>query len=133
METSLEDAELERRVAERTADLEASNAATEQALRESEARFRALIENSFDITAITDGDGLIRYVSPSVERILGYQPHELEGSTFSEFSVAGSPLVSDLLTEPFRLDAAGRLAVPTGPGLGIGLNDELIERMRYTG
>jgi len=85
METSLEDAELERRVAERTADLEASNAATEQALRESEARFRALIENSFDITAITDGDGLIRYVSPSVERILGYQPHELEGSTFSEF------------------------------------------------
>jgi L-rhamnonate dehydratase len=57
----------------------------------------------------------------------------IEGSTFSEFSVAGSPLVSDLLTEPFRLDAAGRLAEPTGPGLGIGLNDELIERMRYTG
>jgi two-component system cell cycle sensor histidine kinase/response regulator CckA len=92
METSLEDAELERRVAERTADLEASNAATEQALRESEARFRALIENSFDITAITDGDGLIRYVSPSVERILGYQPHELEGSTFSEFVHPGDVL-----------------------------------------
>jgi two-component system, cell cycle sensor histidine kinase and response regulator CckA len=85
MEISLEDAELERRVAERTADLRASNAATEQALRESEARFRALIENSFDITAITDGEGLIRYVSPTVERILGYGPHELEGAAFGEF------------------------------------------------
>jgi two-component system cell cycle sensor histidine kinase/response regulator CckA len=85
MATSLEEDELERRVAERTADLQAANRATEQALRESEARFRALIENSFDITAITDGEGVLRYVSPSVERILGYEPHELEGSTFVGF------------------------------------------------
>jgi two-component system cell cycle sensor histidine kinase/response regulator CckA len=85
MTTSLEEAELERRIAERTAELQAANRATEQALRDSEARFRALIENAFDITAISDGEGVLRYVSPSVERILGYEPHELEGSTFLTF------------------------------------------------
>src|SRR4051812_36479974 len=85
MGTSLEEAELERRVAERTAELQAANAAAEQALRDSEARFRALIENSFDITAITDGEGVIRYVSPTAERILGYEPRELEGSAFDAF------------------------------------------------
>jgi two-component system cell cycle sensor histidine kinase/response regulator CckA len=82
---SLDEDELERRVAERTAELQAANRATEQALRDSEARFRAVIENAFDITAITDGDGVIRYVSPSVERILGYAPQELEGSRFLAF------------------------------------------------
>jgi PAS domain S-box-containing protein len=85
METSFDEAELERRVAEQTAELRAANAAAERAVRDSEARFRALIESSFEITAITDGDGLIRYVSPTVHRILGYEPHELEGSTFAEF------------------------------------------------
>lgn len=55
----------------------------------------------------------------------------IERSTLSEFSVAASPLVGELLAEPFALDAEGRLAVPTGPGLGITLNEDLIARMRY--
>ena len=54
----------------------------------------------------------------------------LDRPTFSEFSVADSPLVNGILTEPFALDD-GRLAVPAGPGLGIGLDDELVERLRY--
>jgi L-alanine-DL-glutamate epimerase-like enolase superfamily enzyme len=55
----------------------------------------------------------------------------IAGATFSEFSVAGSPLVNGILARPFALDAEGRVPVPTGPGLGISLNDELIERLRY--
>jgi L-rhamnonate dehydratase len=55
----------------------------------------------------------------------------ISGATFSEFSVAGSPLVNGLLTRPFALDAEGRVPVPTGPGLGISLNEELVERLRY--
>lgn len=54
--------------------------AAEDALHASEARFRSLIENSSDITAIFDGSGYIRYVSPSIERLLGYAPDELIGT-----------------------------------------------------
>jgi two-component system cell cycle sensor histidine kinase/response regulator CckA len=73
MSVSSTDAELERRVAERTAELVA-------ALGESEARFRALIENSLDITGILDAESRFRYVTPSVTRVLGYTPDELLGT-----------------------------------------------------
>jgi two-component system cell cycle sensor histidine kinase/response regulator CckA len=77
--------ELERLVAERTRELSAANAAAEQALRESEARFRALIENSLEITAILDASTVVGYVSPSVERILGYAAEELLGERAIDF------------------------------------------------
>jgi len=53
----------------------------------------------------------------------------LDRPTWSEFSVADSPLVNGILAEPFAL-RDGALDVPTGPGLGIELDDELVERMR---
>jgi diguanylate cyclase (GGDEF)-like protein/PAS domain S-box-containing protein len=43
----------------------------EEALRHAEARFRALVQFSSDIVVLTDSEGLVRYVSPSVERIVG--------------------------------------------------------------
>jgi PAS domain S-box-containing protein len=50
----------------------------EQALRESEERYRALIENAHDIIVILDPEtGQIRYQSPSMERILGYGAADL--------------------------------------------------------
>jgi L-rhamnonate dehydratase len=55
----------------------------------------------------------------------------MSGATFSEFSVASSPLVNGLLTAPFALDDQGRVPVPDGPGLGVALNDEVVERLRY--
>ena len=33
-----------------------------------------------------------------------------------------------LLEEPLRIDAEGYLAVPDKPGLGVSLNEEIIER-----
>ncbi len=44
----------------------------EEALRASETRFRALIQNSSDIIRIIGKDGRIIYDSPSSEKILGY-------------------------------------------------------------
>jgi PAS domain S-box-containing protein len=52
---------------------------------EREEHFRALTENVSDIIAILDGRGLISYVTPSVERMLGYQPDELTGKDYSAF------------------------------------------------
>src|SRR4030042_135732 len=50
-----------------------------EAVRESEAYFKAIIQNSSDIILIVDKVGTITYASPSVERFLGYGPDELIG------------------------------------------------------
>jgi PAS domain S-box-containing protein len=49
-------------------------------LEESERRFRALIENSSDMTLVYDRAGLVTYVSPSVERVLARRPADMVGS-----------------------------------------------------
>lgn len=51
----------------------------EEALRRSEARFRALVQNLFDVITVVNPDGTRRYVSPSIERWLGYPPEEMIG------------------------------------------------------
>ncbi|HYT36481.1 MAG TPA: ATP-binding protein [Ktedonobacteraceae bacterium] len=44
-----------------------------------EKLFRALIENSSDAIALVSHEGLFTYVSPSVQKILGFTPEELLG------------------------------------------------------
>lgn len=44
-----------------------------------EARFRALIENSRDLISVLAADGSVQYVSPSLERILGYRADDQVG------------------------------------------------------
>lgn len=51
-----------------------------EALRESERRFRAYIDNASDNITIVAVDGTTIYESPSVERLTGYKPEELVGS-----------------------------------------------------
>jgi PAS domain S-box-containing protein len=58
---------------------------TEQALRQSEERFRSLIENALDIIMILDRNGTINYVSPSAEKILGYAVTDLLGKILVDF------------------------------------------------
>ncbi len=45
-----------------------------QSLVGSEEYFRTLIENASDLITILDADGLIRYESPSLARVLGFAP-----------------------------------------------------------
>lgn len=56
-----------------------------EALRASEEYFRSLIENASDMISLLSPDGSSHYNSPSVERVLGYTPAELQGNSFFEF------------------------------------------------
>jgi two-component system cell cycle sensor histidine kinase/response regulator CckA len=58
---------------------------TEESLKHSETYYRALIEKASDLISILDADGKMRYQSPSVKRILGYEPAELIGGVNFDF------------------------------------------------
>jgi len=56
----------------------------EEALRESEAKFRALTETTASAIMISRGDRFL-YVNPAAGTILGYSREELEGRAFDDF------------------------------------------------
>lgn len=58
---------------------------THRALKRSEAYFRSLIENALDLITVLDEAMTIRYESPSIERILGYESDELIGLKVLDF------------------------------------------------
>ncbi|MGH3035510.1 MAG: PAS domain S-box protein, partial [Gaiellaceae bacterium] len=53
--------------------------AAEEAVRESEAKFRAFVETTEEWVWAIDERGVTTYSNPAVERILGYRPEELVG------------------------------------------------------
>ena len=76
----------------------------EEALRESEEKFRSITERIYDVIIAARLDGVISYVSPSVRRILGYMPEELVGRNMMEF-VPEAEIPRAI--ETFQLSAAG--------------------------
>lgn len=58
---------------------------SEDALRRSEARFRALIENGTDIIAIVDRDGVLSYISASVTRVTGHDESHYLGHNLFDY------------------------------------------------
>ncbi|MEW6211651.1 MAG: PAS domain-containing protein, partial [Acidobacteriota bacterium] len=78
-----------------------------EALRASQERFRALIENISEVIALVDADGNLRYISPAVERILGYTAEERLGRDGFELvhpddAATLRAAFADLLKEPGR-------------------------------
>jgi len=61
----------------------------EDALRESEQKYRALVEQINDAIWIIDDEWIFTYASPRTERILGYEPEELLGRNIFDYALPG--------------------------------------------
>ncbi len=57
----------------------------ENALLNSEQKFRLLAENSEDIISVHATDGTIWYLSPSVTTVLGYEVDDIFGRSFEQY------------------------------------------------
>ncbi len=96
--------------------LQAENAERQRAeglVRESEQRFRALIERSSDAAIMFDSGGTILYASPPIERLVGYAPEEMVGQNRMAFidphqHDAASAGFAHLLHEPGKFGSVQR-------------------------
>ena len=80
-------AELQQMVAEHTHELLETNQLlqleinerkkTEEALRESEAKYRHLVDNSYDLIWTLNAEGVFTYASPSLLHVLGYESSDV--------------------------------------------------------
>lgn len=110
-----------------------------------ERRFRALIEHTTDIITVLDASGVVRYESPSIERVTGYTPGELIGEGALDLVHPDDRLrvqaairrlqrrPGGLIQEEFRIrhkDGSWRVLEGTGANL---LDDPLIQGLVYTG
>ena len=117
-----------------------------------ERRFQTLIERSSDAFVVLDEMGTMQYVSPSVERLLGYRPSELEGELSFDLvhpddsesitSAFGSVLAGEMVRVEFRIrhrddtwrtfeaSASNMLDEPAVEGIVITARD-VTDRRRY--
>lgn len=78
----------EREIAQKNMDLETQiekRHEIETRLRESEARFRSLVESINDWFWEVDTNGIYTYVGPQIKTLLGYEPEEVVGKSAFDF------------------------------------------------
>jgi diguanylate cyclase (GGDEF)-like protein/PAS domain S-box-containing protein len=75
----------------------------EEKLKLEEQRFRAFIENSSDIIVLMNREGVIGYINPAVETVLGFKPEERIGAKgFERIHPDDLPLLTDVFNTLIR-------------------------------
>jgi len=83
--------------------------AAKHALERSERHYRALIDNGNDLISVLDDEGVIRYASPSHQRILGWLPDDLVGkAAFDLVHEEDLPAVAAAFAEATASGTSGR-------------------------
>lgn len=80
----------------------------EQALAESEERFRQLADTATDLVVRVGQDGTFLYVSPSVSNVLGWAPADLVGRRFTDIIDPDTSPIDELEARVERPDGVER-------------------------
>lgn len=124
----------------------------EEALRESEERYRDLIENANDIVFTLDLQGNVTSINKAVERLTGFSREELLNMNMSQFLTSGSAETARKMMErklggeertnyevdvqakhgrPLTLEISSRLALKFGKPVGVqGVARDITARRR---
>jgi diguanylate cyclase (GGDEF)-like protein/PAS domain S-box-containing protein len=81
---------------------------TERALRDSESHYRLLANNIADVVILLNGRGTLRYVSHSVEQMLGVRPQDLVGK--SCFDMVHAEDKESVMAASARLNGSGAVS-----------------------
>jgi PAS domain S-box-containing protein len=84
----------------------------EEALLQSEERYRLHFENVSDVVYVTGRDFRVSDISPSVKGLLGYDPEEIIGRRIDELSLLPPEYVNTALTNTLRI-FSGEKSGPT--------------------
>jgi PAS domain S-box-containing protein len=71
-------------------------------LRESEEKYRSIVENTQDIIMLTNPDGRVSYISPACFTFLGYQPDEIIGKISEIFYADDVEIVHSALSKALQ-------------------------------
>ncbi len=82
----------------------------EEALRQSEEKYRVHFENISDVIFSINLDLKIINISPSIERILGYKSEELIGKSFQDINLLAPEYLDKALSDAIRVLSGERIA-----------------------
>src|SRR5450759_5204076 len=81
---------------------------TEDKLRESEAKYRWVVDNMADVITVMDMNLRFTYVSPSIMRMRGYTAEEAVAQTFEQVMTPESlQIIAKVFEEEMNLEASG--------------------------
>ena len=79
----------------------------EKALRESDEKYKRIVENTTDVIMITQPDGVISYMSPACKNVLGYDPKDLVGKIPEVFHPDDAKKVNEMFSQALKLNKHG--------------------------